>query len=100
MNEQQARGLVDRWTAQVARHRDSAKRCTHPEAAFVNDGWAAGLEQAAADLVELLDGPQAARAFRERLTGGPGRSIEDVAQVWHLSEKAPNTNVSAAGGAR
>ncbi|WP_331756677.1 hypothetical protein [Streptomyces decoyicus] len=79
MNEQQARALVDRWAARAAKHQDAAKRCTYSDAALVNDGWAAGLEEAAAELVELLDGPQAARAFRERLTGGPGRSIEEVA---------------------
>lgn len=79
MNEQEARGLVARLVTRAARHRDAASRCTYPDAALVNDGWAAGLEEAAADLVELLDGPQAARAFRERLTGGPGRSIEAVA---------------------
>ncbi|BCK74071.1 hypothetical protein Srufu_080240 (plasmid) [Streptomyces libani subsp. rufus] len=62
---------------------------------MVHDGWAAGLEEAAAALVELLDGPQAVRAFRERLTGGPA-----VQQVRHLSEKNPNTNVAAAGGTK
>lgn len=77
MNEQQARDLVDQFTARAVRNRDSARRCAHPEAALVNEAWAAGLEEAAADLVALLDGPQAAGTFRERL-GGPGRSVEDV----------------------
>lgn len=79
MNEQQVRTLVDRWAAQVARHRDAAQRCTYSDAALVNDGWAAGLEEAAVGLVEALDGVQAARAFRERLSGGPGRGVEGVA---------------------
>lgn len=79
MNEQQARALVDRWAAQVARRQDASRNCAHPEVALTNDGWAAGLEEAAADLVALLEGPQAARAFRERLASGPGRSVEGVA---------------------
>ncbi|MEU7435678.1 hypothetical protein AB0B07_33295 [Streptomyces sioyaensis] len=100
MNEQQARDLVDRFAAGVARHRDAAKRCTYPDAALVNDGWAAGLEEAAVELVVLLDGRDAAAALRERLSGGPVRNVEAAQQVRHLSEKAPNANVSAAGGAR
>ncbi|MEU8682921.1 hypothetical protein [Streptomyces sp. NPDC048611] len=78
MDEQQVRALVDRLAARAARHRSAAKRCMHPEAAFVHDGWAAGLEEATVELVEALDGAQAARTFRERLTGGPGRTVEGV----------------------
>ena len=103
MNEKQTRGLVDRFASRAARHRDAARSCTYPEAAWVNDGWAACLEEAATVLVEALDGPQAARAFLERLTNGPGQSIEDAraeAQVRHLSEKDPNMNASSTGGAR
>ncbi|MFF9787126.1 hypothetical protein [Streptomyces nigrescens] len=73
MNEQQARDLVARFTARAVQHRDSARRCTYSEAALAHDGWAAGLEEAAVELVLLLDGREAAAAFRERLTGGPGR---------------------------
>lgn len=78
MNEQQVRAVVDRLATRAERHRDAARQCTYPEAALVNDGWAAGLEEAAIVLVEALDGTETARAFRERLTGGPGLSIEDV----------------------
>jgi hypothetical protein len=79
MNEEQARELVDRFAAGAAQRRDAAQRCTYPDAALVNDGWAAGLEEAAVDLVAVLDGREAAAAFRERLSGGPGRSVEGVA---------------------
>lgn len=81
MTEQQARALIDRLVARASRHQDAARRCTYPDAALVHDGWAAGLEEAATVLVEALDGVEAARAFRERLTGGPGRGVEDVAGV-------------------
>ncbi|MGW7636021.1 hypothetical protein [Streptomyces decoyicus] len=78
MNEQGVRALVNRWATGVDQRRDAAQRCTYSDAALVNDGWAAGLEEAVVGLVELLDGAKAARDFRERLTGGPGRNIEGV----------------------
>ena len=95
MNEQQVRAIVDRFTARAARHRSAAERCTHQEAALVNDGWAAGLEEAAAELVHLLDGQDAAVAFRARLTGGPVRNVEETQQVRHLSEKAPDVEAAS-----
>lgn len=91
MNEQEERALVARWAAQVAWHQEAAKRCSFPEAALAHEGLAAGLEEAVVDLVALLDGREVAHAFRERLTGGPGRSVEAVrpsGRVRHLSEKA------------
>lgn len=101
MNEQQARALLERLAARAVRHQDAAKHCTYPEAARVHEGWAAGLEEASAVLVELLDGPQAARAFWERLAGVPRRSVQEelpgagVMQVRHLSEKAPSVEGAA-----
>ena len=96
MNEQQARALLDRLAARAVRHQDAAKHCTYPEAARVHEGWAAGLEEASAVLVELLDGPEAARAFWERLAGVPSRSVEaGAAQVRHLSEKASSVEGAA-----
>ncbi|MER6844792.1 hypothetical protein [Streptomyces platensis] len=92
MNEQQARALIDRWVAQIAQHDDAARRCTYSETVLAHGGWAAGLEEAAVDLVVLLDGREAAVAFRERLHGWPADGGEQP--VRHLSEK--NLNIREA----